>query len=616
MLERGEREGQQLDNYRLVRLLGAGGFGQVYLGEHIYRKTRVAIKILPQLAQDDLQGFLTEARTFRLKHPNIVQVLDFGVEKRTPFVVMEYAPNGTLRQRHPKGTRVPLPTIVLYVRQVASALQYAHDERLVHRDVKPENMLIGTHNEILLSDFGIATIAHGTDSQKADVMAGTVPYMAPEQIQAHPRPASDQYSLAVVVYEWLCGDRPFHGTYIEMALKHATVNPPPLREKVPTIPPDVEHIVMTALAKEPKRRFGSVQAFATALEQASQSRQIDPATSQAVLIPSDHQRLQPTVVDASQSQAQLSTFAAYPSSSPSRPVMPAPPLISSKTAWSSRAKANWRTLLLIGLTLLVIASGVGLSSVIHTTQVATANANATATTIASNATGTAAIRIAAVTATSQARAYAMATTSTIAANATATASVIAANPDPYGTGGTLALYDPLRDNTLGYDWDSNSACSFQGEAYHAIQLDPASGTNACIAHSTDYGNFAYEVQMTIISGDAGGIIFRGENTTFSNYYFAVTHNGFYALLLCQNGKCKALVPITGSSAIHQGQSKTNIIAVGAQGSTITLYVNGQLITSVTDSTFSHGQIGVAAVPFGTNAHPTTVAYSNAKVWTF
>src|SRR5229473_506549 len=490
MLERGEREGQQLDNYRLVRLLGAGGFGQVYLGEHIYRKTRVAIKILPQLAQDDLQGFLTEARTFRLKHPNIVQVLDFGVEKRTPFVVMEYAPNGTLRQRHPKGTRVPLPTIVLYVRQVASALQYAHDERLVHRDVKPENMLIGTHNEILLSDFGIATIAHGTDSQKADVMAGTVPYMAPEQIQAHPRPASDQYSLAVVVYEWLCGDRPFHGTYIEMALKHATVNPPPLREKVPTIPPDVEHIVMTALAKEPKRRFGSVQAFATALEQASQSRQIDPATSQSVLIPSDHQRLQPTVVDASQSQAQLSTFAAYPSSSPSRPVMPAPPLISSKTAWSSRAKANWRTLLLIGLTLLVIASGVGLSSVIHTTQVATANANATAT-----------------------------------------ASVIAANPDPYGTGGTLALYDPLRDNTLGYDWDSNSACSFQGEAYHAIQLDPASGTNACIAHSTDYGNFAYEVQMTIISGDAGGIIFRGENTTFSNYYFAVTHNGFYALLL-------------------------------------------------------------------------------------
>ena len=93
---------------------------------------------------------------------------------------MEYAPNGTLRQRHPKGTRVLLPTIVSYVKQVASALQYAHDERLVHRDVKPENMLIGVQNQVLLSDFGIATIAHGTASQSVEAMAGTIPYMAPE----------------------------------------------------------------------------------------------------------------------------------------------------------------------------------------------------------------------------------------------------------------------------------------------------------------------------------------------------------------------------------------------------------------------------------------------------
>src|SRR6202011_4406651 len=180
------RVGQQLDNYRLLRLLGTGGFGEVYLAEHIYRTTQppVAIKILPQLAQDDLRSFLTEARTFRLKHPNIVQVLDFGVEGRTPFIVMEYAANGTLRKRHPKGTRVPLLAVVSFVKQVASALQYAHDERLVHRDVKPENMLIGAQNQVLLSDFGIATIAHGTSSQSVETMAGTIPYMAPEQIQA------------------------------------------------------------------------------------------------------------------------------------------------------------------------------------------------------------------------------------------------------------------------------------------------------------------------------------------------------------------------------------------------------------------------------------------------
>jgi serine/threonine protein kinase/sugar lactone lactonase YvrE len=270
------RIGQQLDNYRLTRLLGAGGFGEVYLAEHLYRTTQVAIKLLPQLAQDDLHSFLIEARTFRLKHPNIVQVLDFGVEGRIPFIVMEYAPNGTLRQRHPKGTRVLLPTIVSYVKQVASALQYAHDERLVHRDVKPENMLIGVQNQVLLSDFGIATIAHGTASQSVEAMAGTIPYMAPEQIQGHPRSASDQYSLGVVVYGWLCGDNPFHGTLTEVAVQHATMPPPSLREKVSTISPDVEQVVTTALAKDPKQRFGSVLAFATALEQASQVKRPEP----------------------------------------------------------------------------------------------------------------------------------------------------------------------------------------------------------------------------------------------------------------------------------------------------------------------------------------------------
>jgi serine/threonine protein kinase len=265
-----DHEGQQFDNYRLIRLLGTGSFGKVYLAEHIYRKNQapVAIKVLSQLPQDDLQNFLAEARITRLRHPNIVQVLDFGVEKHIPFIVMEYAPNGTLRQRHPKGTRVSLCTIVSYVKQIASALQYAHDERLVHRDIKPENLLIGEQNQILLSDFGLATIARSMSSQSVDQMAGTIAYMAPEQIQSHPHPASDQYSLGVVIYEWLCGERPFKGSFTEIAAKHTMVPPPPLHDKMPTITPEVEQIVMRALAKDSKQRFDSVSAFATTLEQA------------------------------------------------------------------------------------------------------------------------------------------------------------------------------------------------------------------------------------------------------------------------------------------------------------------------------------------------------------
>src|SRR6266852_4590937 len=150
--------GQQFGNYRLVRILGEGAFAEVYLGEHIYLSTQAAIKVLhTQLTSDDTEKFRTEARTIaHLVHPHIVRVLEFGVEGKTPFLVMDYAPHGTLRQRHPKGTRLPLDTIISYVTQVADALQYAHQEKLIHRDIKPENMLLGRKNEVLLSDFGIA----------------------------------------------------------------------------------------------------------------------------------------------------------------------------------------------------------------------------------------------------------------------------------------------------------------------------------------------------------------------------------------------------------------------------------------------------------------------------
>ena len=151
---------------------------------------------------------------------------------------------------------------------MAEALQYAHQEKLIHRDVKPENMLLGRNNEVLLSDFGIAIMIQSSHQQQAQGTAGTVAYMAPEQLQGKPRQASDQYALGVIVYEWLCGDHPFHGTLAELYSQHLFVPPPPLREKAPSIPLAVEHVVLKALAKDPKERFASMQAFAAALEEA------------------------------------------------------------------------------------------------------------------------------------------------------------------------------------------------------------------------------------------------------------------------------------------------------------------------------------------------------------
>ncbi len=184
---------------------------------------------------------------------------------------MDYAPNGTLRKRHARGIPLPPTTVISYVRQLASALHYAHEQKVIHRDVKPENMLVGRNNEILLSDFGIALVAQSSrynSTQGLQDMAGTIAYMAPEQIQSSAGPNSDQYSLGIVVYEWLCGNRPFQGSFAEIAVKHTMATPPSLREKVPELSPAAEEVVMKALAKEPQQRFENVQAFAVALEQA------------------------------------------------------------------------------------------------------------------------------------------------------------------------------------------------------------------------------------------------------------------------------------------------------------------------------------------------------------
>jgi serine/threonine protein kinase len=274
--------GQQLGNYRLVRLLGKGGFADVYIGEHIYLKNQAAVKVLhARVGEADLENFLHEARILvKLIHPHIVRILDFGVTDATPFLAMDYALGGTLRQRYPSGTRVPLPLVVTYVKQVASALQFAHNQKLVHCDVKPENILLDKSDSVLLSDFGIATIAQSTHHPRLDreQATGTIGYMAPEQIQSNPRAASDQYALGIVTYEWLCGVRPFRGSFTEIAVKHTMVAPPALREYVPDLSLEVERVVLTALAKAPEARFPSVMAFAAALERAVFDPQEDETT--------------------------------------------------------------------------------------------------------------------------------------------------------------------------------------------------------------------------------------------------------------------------------------------------------------------------------------------------
>lgn len=278
--------GHQLGNYRLIRELGQGGFSSVYLGEHLYLKRLAAIKVVrTALSDQDKASFLAEARLLAgLSHPHIVRVLEFAVTRRwnvmggsrvkehLPFLVMDYAPGGNLRSLYPAGTRLALPEVVNILKQVAAALLYAHEHGIIHRDIKPENLLMNEQREIMLSDFGLALFAPSPDLLSLQGMAGTLPYTAPEQLRGKPVFASDQYSLGILAYEWLCGSRPFQGSDPEIIMQHVSSPPPPLLRENLSFPLAVEDTVLKALAKEPGQRHQTVQDFVQALERASRAQ--------------------------------------------------------------------------------------------------------------------------------------------------------------------------------------------------------------------------------------------------------------------------------------------------------------------------------------------------------
>jgi serine/threonine protein kinase len=302
-----DRVGQQVGNYHLLRLLGQGAFADVYLGEHRYLKSAAALKMLRlTLSGSTAQDFLEEAQTLvRLRHANIVRVLDFDIVDGTPVLIMDYISGGTVRERHPRGTSLPLPIVVDYVEQIAAALQYAHNQQVIHRDIKPENILLDADQRLVLSDFGLALFTPSPNQLSTQELAGTIPYIAPEQVRGQPRFASDQYALGVVTYEWLTGTRPFEGPTFVVIQQHLTAPPPPLRERHPDLPAATEQAVLKALAKDPSKRYSSITAFAHALRNSYMNSTLpdDPTATTVTLGPPrrssaltlDHIRHQPKV---------------------------------------------------------------------------------------------------------------------------------------------------------------------------------------------------------------------------------------------------------------------------------------------------------------------------------
>jgi serine/threonine-protein kinase len=276
--------GQTFGNFQVVRLLGEGGFGEVYEAENPFLQRRAAIKIMHTGMDQDpelVRRFLNEARAASaIRHPNIIDVFDAGVTvDGEPYILMEFLDGDSLQKVILQQGPIPLPTVQEIARQAGSALGAAHQAGIVHRDLKPENLFLiqdpgspmGFRVKVL--DFGIAKIKHGDErgstlKTQAGLLMGSPSYMSPEQCRdsSDVDLRSDIYSFAIIVYEMLAGVPPFVSqSATEMLVMQITADPPPLRQPVPDLPEFVEQTVMRALAKDREKRYPTVDYFVGAL---------------------------------------------------------------------------------------------------------------------------------------------------------------------------------------------------------------------------------------------------------------------------------------------------------------------------------------------------------------
>ena len=276
-------KGQKInDRYEIIKTIGEGGMANVYLAEDTILERKVAIKVLRgDLSNDEkfIRRFKREALSVsNLSHPNIVEVYDVGEEDGNYYIVMEYIEGKTLKQLLQKRGALTLTEVIDIMSQLTDGLAHAHEAYIIHRDIKPQNIMIEDNGRIKITDFGIAMALNSTQLTQTNSVMGSVHYLPPEQANGKGSTVkSDIYSLGILMYELLTGSVPFKGdTAVEIALKHMKEKMPSVRKQNPTIPQSVENIILKATAKNPKNRYDSVREMyndlQTALERDNEKR--------------------------------------------------------------------------------------------------------------------------------------------------------------------------------------------------------------------------------------------------------------------------------------------------------------------------------------------------------
>ena len=253
------------DRYEIIKLIGEGGMANVYLAYDTILERNVAVKVLRgDLADDEkfVRRFQREALSASsLSHPNIVEMYDVGEDNGNFYIVMEYIDGQTLKQLIKKRGHLTVPEAIDIMLQLTDGLAHAHDSYIIHRDIKPQNIMILEDGMVKITDFGIAMAINASDLTQTNSVMGSVHYLPPEQAAGKGSTIkSDIYSLGILFYEMLAGTMPFRGeTAVEIALKHIKDPMPSIRKINPKVPQSVENIIFKSTAKNPKNRYNNVR---------------------------------------------------------------------------------------------------------------------------------------------------------------------------------------------------------------------------------------------------------------------------------------------------------------------------------------------------------------------
>lgn len=614
--------GRTIGRYHVTELLGKGGMASVYKAFDTRLERYVAIKFIRADALNQetfLKRFEREAKALaKLSHPNIVKVLDYGTHEEVPYIVMEYIPGGTLKQKLGRPySPVEAARLVL---PIARTLDYTHRQNIIHRDVKPANFLMMDSGEPMLSDFGISRVMEQSDAApltSTGAGIGTPEYMAPEQCRGEKvDQRADIYSLGVVFYELVTGAKPFSAdTPMAVVMKQITEPVPSARLYAPGIPVEVEQILQKALAKRPEDRFQSMAQFAAALERILQESATSPAHMTVKKADSQPQPAAPPIPQP------VYNFPAQQSAPQPRPVKEPERKKSNLGLWIGGGVVG--LMLCIALIAVLVLGGSLLGGQQNVSITATAQSLAQ-TIQANEALRTQEAIQQTGTAEAMANAEALSAEQTLQAqNQTGTAQVEQQNRDATGTAEAQiqletqtaldALQADLQDARQNWSTDFSDGFTnpdnwntgnYESEWWQGTknvtsgrfiwEMEALRGFYHYVtANDTLYSNFLVSVRCGQTSGHENGevglVLMELDN---NKYYFTINSTTQrYEFILFNDGEWTTL----DTNKVDSIQSSNlNQVEILVENNSFTIYINGEYINQVDNDALTQGEIAVTA----------------------